>query len=115
MKKLHKTQQAVLDLLKENIEEPLTVRELQELVGASSPSVVHHHIGQLEKKGYLRRNPNNPQDYHDDPRLSASATTALILAIKYKSLRVTGAKPVQPGTSKVAPPTEAKRLASGPD
>lgn len=63
MKKLHKTQQAVLDLLKENIEEPLTVRELQELVGASSPSVVHHHIGQLEKKGYLRRNPNNPQDY----------------------------------------------------
>ena len=41
----------------------MTVRELQDELGLSSPSVVHHHIQQLEKKGYLRRNPSNPKDY----------------------------------------------------
>ena len=63
MKKLHQTQQKLLKLLKNNIEEPLTIRELQAELGISSPSVVYHHIQQLEKKGYLRRNPHNSQDY----------------------------------------------------
>ena len=63
MKKLHSTQKKLLKLLKNNIEEPLTIRELQAELDISSPSVVYHHILQLEKKGYLRRNPGNPQDY----------------------------------------------------
>lgn len=63
MKALHKVQKQLLDCLKQNIDDPLTVRELQEELGISSPSVVHHHIQQLEKKGYLRRNPSNPRDY----------------------------------------------------
>ncbi|MDD3647620.1 MAG: transcriptional repressor LexA [Candidatus Dojkabacteria bacterium] len=63
MKKLHPTQQKLLDLLKNNIEDPLTVRELQDELDISSTSVVAHHITQLEKKGYLKRNPNNPKDY----------------------------------------------------
>jgi repressor LexA len=70
MKKLHETQNSLLTLLKDNICDPLTIRELQEELNISSPSVVHHHIQQLEKKGYLRRNPHNPQDYHvlsDEP------------------------------------------------
>lgn len=70
MKQLHLTQQKLLDLLKENITDPLTVRELQNELNLSSPSVVYHHICQLEKKGYLRRNPSNPQDYQvlaDEP------------------------------------------------
>ena len=29
----------------------------------SSTSVVQHHMQQLEKKGYLKRNPSNPRDY----------------------------------------------------
>ncbi len=62
-KKLHDKQQAILKILEENIMDPLTIREIQELLDISSPSVVHHHIQQLEKKGYLRRNPNDPQDY----------------------------------------------------
>jgi len=62
-KELHSTQQKLLELLKNNITNPLTVRELQEELRISSPSVVHHHIQQLEKNGYLRRNPYNPQDY----------------------------------------------------
>lgn len=63
MKKLHVLQEKILKLLKKHQDNPLTIRELQNLIGASSPSVVHHHIQQLEKKGYLRRNPNNPSDY----------------------------------------------------
>lgn len=63
MKKLHPFQEKLLDLLKTNIEDPLTMRELQEELSASSPSLVYHHILQLEKKGYLKRNPSNPQDY----------------------------------------------------
>lgn len=63
MKKLHLIQQQLLEILKNNIDDPLTIRELQERLKASSPSVTHHHILQLEKKGYLRRNPSNPKDY----------------------------------------------------
>ncbi len=63
MKKLHTVQQELIDLLKENIDDPLTIRELQDRLGVSSTSLVHHHISQLEKKGYLRRNPLNPKDY----------------------------------------------------
>lgn len=60
---LHSSQQKLLELLQANIDAPLTVRELQEELDVTSPSVVHHHILQLEKKGYLKRNPNNPKDY----------------------------------------------------
>ncbi len=63
MLKLHPVQEKLLFLLKANYESPLTVRELQEELQISSPSVVQHHILQLEKKGYLRRNPTNPRDY----------------------------------------------------
>lgn len=62
-KSLHSSQKDILKLLEENIMDPLTMREIQEILMISSPSVVHHHIQQLEKKGYLRRNPSNPQDY----------------------------------------------------
>lgn len=67
---LHPVQQKLLKLLKQNEFEPLTIRELQEELGVSSTSVVQHHIFQLEKKGYLRRNPSNPRDYQilaDEP------------------------------------------------
>ncbi len=63
MKQLHETQKALLELLKRNVTDPLTIRELQEELGISSPSVIHHHIQRLEKKGYLKRNPSNPKDY----------------------------------------------------
>lgn len=62
-KKLHPTQKKLLELLRNNIEDPLTIRELQDELDISSTSVVAHHIAQLEKKGYLKRNPANPRDY----------------------------------------------------
>jgi repressor LexA len=67
---MHRTQARLLQLLRDNITDPLTIRELQSLLDISSPSVVHHHIRQLEKNGYLRRDPHNPHDYQilaDEP------------------------------------------------
>ena len=63
MKALHPQQIKLLELLKKNISDPLTMEELAECLDMSSKSVVFHHITQLEKKGYLKRNPTNPRDY----------------------------------------------------
>jgi repressor LexA len=64
-KNLHPVQKRLIDLLLDNVDEPLTIREMQELLDVSSTSVVAHHLGQLEKRGYLKRNPHNPRrDYH---------------------------------------------------
>lgn len=60
---LHPVQQKLLSLLIKNSDEPLTVREMQGALSVSSTSVVAHHLTQLEKKGYLKRNPHNPRDY----------------------------------------------------
>lgn len=62
-KQLHPLQEKLLTLLSDNIDDPLTVRALQEALGVTSTSVVAHHMQQLEKKGYLKRNPYNPRDY----------------------------------------------------
>lgn len=62
-KELHPVQNQLLKLLAQNSDDPLTVRELQEQLELSSTSVVAHHMQQLEKKGYLKRNPYNPKDY----------------------------------------------------
>lgn len=60
---LHPIQQKILELLEKNSQEPLTIREMQNIVGATSTSVVTHHISQLEKKGYIKKNPYNPRDF----------------------------------------------------
>lgn len=73
--KLHPIQQSILDLLKNNFDDPLTFREMQDSLGVSSTSVIAHHIQQLEKKGFLKRNPSNPKDYQilsDSPEKSIS-------------------------------------------
>ncbi len=64
MKKMHPTQQKILDFLKNHLDEGVTVRELQQVLDVSSPSVVHHHLKQLQKKGHLEQNPYNSGDYH---------------------------------------------------
>lgn len=60
---LHPTQQKLLRLIEENKDTPLSQRDLQEALNLSSVSVVQHHLKQLEKRGFLRRNPSNPRDF----------------------------------------------------
>lgn len=72
MNELHPKQIKLLQLLKDNIDTPLTMSALSEEAEIYSPGVLYHHIRQLEKKGYLKRNPDNPKDYNilDSPEKS---------------------------------------------
>lgn len=57
-------QRAVLDFIVETVDKrgfPPAVREICEAVGLSSPSTVHAHLGTLEERGYLRRDPSKPR------------------------------------------------------
>ena len=63
MRALHPKQTELLEILKSYISDPLTMEELADRLNVSGKSVVFHHIKQLEKKGFLKRNPANPRDY----------------------------------------------------
>ncbi len=63
MKKLHEKQERILELLKENKENPLTIGQLMGEVKIDSPGVFYYHLNQLQKKGFLKYNPNNSRDY----------------------------------------------------
>jgi repressor LexA len=44
-----------------------------------SPGVLYHHLRQLERKGYLKRNPDNPKDYN----IMDSPEKAIVYINKY--------------------------------
>src|SRR5262245_12072139 len=57
-------QQEIWDFLVEYVDRhgyPPTVREIGERVGLASPSTVHAHLANLERAGYLRRDPTKPR------------------------------------------------------
>jgi repressor LexA len=57
-------QQQVLDFIDDQVRRrgyPPSVREIGEAVGLSSSSTVHAHLGALQDKGYLRRDPTKPR------------------------------------------------------
>jgi repressor LexA len=57
-------QQQVLEFVDQEVRRrgyPPSVREIGEAVGLSSSSTVHAHLGALQDKGYLRRDPTKPR------------------------------------------------------
>ena len=57
-------QRLVLDTIRSSVERrgyPPSMREIGEAVGLTSPSSVKHQLMALERKGYLRRDPNRPR------------------------------------------------------
>jgi repressor LexA len=57
-------QQAILDVIRESVESrgyPPSIREICEAAGLASTSSVAHQLTVLERKGYLRRDPNRPR------------------------------------------------------
>lgn len=57
-------QEKVLAYIKHCVEDrgyPPSLREIGESVGLTSPSSVAHQLATLERKGYLRRDPNRPR------------------------------------------------------
>ncbi len=61
---LTQRQRAILSAIKDSVERrgyPPSVRELGELVGLTSASSVAHQLKMLERKGFIRRDPNRPR------------------------------------------------------
>src|SRR5450631_1530060 len=57
-------QHRVLDVIRDSVERrgyPPSMREIGEQVGLTSTSSVAHQLTTLQKKGYLRRDPNRPR------------------------------------------------------
>ena len=57
-------QRQILDFLAKYVDGhgyPPTVREIGEAVGLASPSTVHAHLANLERAGFLRRDPTKPR------------------------------------------------------
>lgn len=64
MEKISKKQSEILKFMKSEVREkgyPPSVREICQAVGLKSTSTVHGHLAQLEKKGYIRRDPSKPR------------------------------------------------------
>ena len=81
---LTQRQRRVLEVIRDSIERrgyPPSVREIGEAVGLSSASSVAHQLSVLQKKGWLRRDPNRPRAL--DVRLpgdSAGASAPTVVA-----------------------------------
>jgi repressor LexA len=61
---LSKRQREIFDFVVDYVDRhgyPPTVREIGEAVGLASPSTVHAHLANLERAGYLRRDPTKPR------------------------------------------------------
>ena len=57
-------QRRVLEVIRNSVDRrgyPPSLREIGEMVGLTSPSSVAHQLSALERKGYLRRDPNRPR------------------------------------------------------
>ena len=57
-------QRKVLEVIRDAVDRrgyPPSMREIGEAVGLTSPSSVAHQLGTLERKGFLRRDPNRPR------------------------------------------------------
>jgi repressor LexA len=106
---LTQRQRRVLEVIHDSIERrgyPPSVREIGEAVGLSSASSVAHQLSVLQKKGWLRRDPNRPR--------------ALDVRLPGDSARAVSALPeIDPSTGETAPaptyvPLVGRIAAGGP-
>lgn len=64
MKSLTRMQSNIIEFIKRHVKEngyPPTIREIGDAVGLASSSTVHGHLNRLEKRGFLRRDPERPR------------------------------------------------------
>lgn len=100
-------QRRVLEVIREWVERlgyPPSVREIGEAVGLTSTSSVAHQLRTLERKGYLRRDPNRPRAVGIRPADSAPAALA--------AAEDSSAEPARP--SPVFVPVVGRIAAGGP-
>ncbi|QHT55463.1 transcriptional repressor LexA [Cellulomonas sp. H30R-01] len=111
-------QRLVLDTIRASVESrgyPPSMREIGEAVGLTSPSSVKHQLTALERKGYLRRDPNRPRAIevvHPDDSRGVSTWTAPDGSRTPFSAPVTGDDEQVPSPSYV--PVVGRIAAGGP-
>jgi repressor LexA len=79
---LTERQRTILDVIRASVSTrgyPPSIREIGDAVGLTSTSSVAHQLRTLERKGYLRRDPNRPRAVdvrgpHDHPQPSVATT-----------------------------------------
>jgi len=69
---------------------PPTVREIGEEVGLASPSTVHAHLANLERAGYIRRDPTKPRALELLGRERSAADGSLGEAARVRVLPLVG-------------------------
>src|SRR5512133_1030244 len=70
-------QRRVLEVIRNSVDRrgyPPSLREIGEWVGLTSPSSVAHQLAALERKGYIRRDPNRPRAVDVRPPDSGSVS-----------------------------------------
>ncbi len=80
-KGLSARQEEILDYIRTSIKKlgyPPSVREIGRAVGLKSSSTVHSHLVQLEKKGYLRKDPATPRALIPLPSLEEQQATQIV-------------------------------------
>jgi repressor LexA len=106
---LTRRQQAILDVIRDSVERrgyPPSIREICESAGLASTSSVAHQLAMLERKGFLRRDPNRPRAVDVRASLSERPKAAR------RALAVTQDAPQ--GSSPVYVPVVGRIAAGGP-
>jgi repressor LexA len=109
---LTRRQQAILDVIRDSVERrgyPPSIREICESAGLASTSSVAHQLAMLERKGFLRRDPNRPRAV--DVRSGGAEGTAKPKAAR-RALAVADDAPR--GTTPVFVPMVGRIAAGGP-
>jgi repressor LexA len=110
-------QRKVLDVIRTAVERrgyPPSMREIGEAVGLTSPSSVAHQLATLERKGFIRRDPNRPRAIEvrvPDPASSGSARPPVTVP-DVVDLDETGSGDARPTPSYV--PVVGRIAAGGP-
>jgi repressor LexA len=123
-------QRLVLETIRDSVVRrgyPPSMREIGEAVGLTSPSSVAHQLSTLERKGFLRRDPNRPRAIEvtmpgetrhgsyasvDRPDLAGAAAAGAALESHDSDVDVTGAGDSHPVPSYV--PVLGRIAAGGP-
>ena len=106
-------QRLVLETIREAVERrgyPPSMREIGEAVGLTSPSSVAHQLATLERKGYLRRDPNRPRAI--EVTMPAEARATPVRSVAPDELDETGSGDARPRPSFV--PVVGRIAAGGP-
>jgi repressor LexA len=102
-------QRRVLEVIRDSVERrgyPPSMREIGEAVGLTSSSSVSHQLATLERKGFLRRDPNRPR------AIEVRSPDTLAHAVEQAGGDVTGIGDARPAAAYV--PVVGRIAAGGP-